>query len=94
MGEKHHKTEEQVIKSDKMRLLELTDELKRSVKEQVVDALVENNRVQSKAADMLGISRQLLNHWIKIMSIDISRLTPEKHSQWADENYEALKQFR
>ncbi len=94
MTETHRNKENSIIKTDKMIVLELSDDLERTIQQQVIDALIENERVKAKAAKSLGIGRQLIGDWIRVLAIDVNRLTPEKHSQWADESYEKLKQFR
>lgn len=67
--------------TDKMLTLELQDEHSRKIEQIIIDALVEHGRVKKPAAESIGVSRQVLTNWIRMLQIDVDRITPESHSQ-------------
>ncbi|MEL6408393.1 MAG: hypothetical protein AAFR81_28765 [Chloroflexota bacterium] len=79
----HQKSERNL--TDKMLTIELTDKRNRTIEQIIIDALVESRRVKKPAAEAIGISRQVLTNWIRVLKIDVDRITPESHSQWQEE---------
>ena len=74
--------------TDKMRTIELEDEQERTIEQIIIDALVEHRRVRSEAAKSIGISRQLIGRWIKVLNIDFNNIRPKDHSRWQEETEE------